>query len=411
MSASGHFGALWHTRIVESVGEATAPSEFRLFKTNLPIIVVAAACNYLAFGISTVLLPSLVTEDLGGGDLAVGVVVGSFALSAMVTRPKAGHLGNQLGRRTLMLVGALIIGASFAAYGFSEFLAILLVLRLVTGTGEALFYTGAATMVADLAPPDQRTTAIGYYSVAIYVGTGLGPALGDSLGDHFGFRAAFLIAGVLACTSGLLSLTLPNHRIAEDPTDERQPLLNRAALLPGCVLALGVMGTVAFQAYVPLYVEEIGLDTSQWVFLLYSVVMISIRAFAKPIHRMDPRRAAFGAMVTIAVGLATIAAVPSPAALYIGTAILACGFAVQFPALMAMAINRASERDRSSAVGTYTAFMNLSIAAGGLLLAIPAELSGYRASFAFGALSALAGVLFLRLAVRPAKSSPAALTG
>jgi hypothetical protein len=42
------------------------------------------------------------------------------------------------------------------------------------------------------------------------------------------------------------------------------------------------------------------------------------------------------------------------------------------------------------------------------VLAIPAELSGYRASFAFGAVSALAGMIFLRVAVRRDESVPAA---
>jgi predicted MFS family arabinose efflux permease len=389
------------------VDDSDRPEQFHLFETKLPLIVASAICNYLAFGISTVLLPSLVTDELGGGDLAVGITVGSFAISAMLTRPSAGHLGNRLGRRTLMLIGAALIGVSFAAYGVSQMLAMLIVLRLITGSGEALYYTGAATMVADLAPPVHRTTAIGYYSVAIYLGTGFGPALGDFLGDRFGFGTAFAIAGGLSCVSGVLSFSLPNHRIIDEPSTARQPLLNRAALMPGCVLALGVMGTVAFQAYIPLYTEELGLSSSQWVFLLYSAVMISIRAFAKPIHRMDPRRAAFGAMVTIAAGLATIASVASPVTLYAGTVLLSCGFAVQFPALMTMAVNRASERDRASAVGTYTAFMNLAIGIGGFVLAIPAELSGYRASFAFGAVSAVAGMIFLRVAVRREETVPA----
>jgi len=109
-------------------------------------------------------------------------------------------------------------------------------------------------------------------------------------------------------------------------------------------------------------------------------------------------------MITIAAGLATMAAVPSPIALYLGTFLLSCGFAVLFPALMTMAVDRATEAERASAVGTYTAFMNLSLGLGGLLLAIPAALAGYRASFAFGALTALGGVAFLRIAGRGLRS-------
>jgi MFS family permease len=380
----------------ERPNPVTAPAA-RVLDVTLVKIIGASTTNYLAFGIVTVLLPRLVTDELGAGDFAVGVVVGVFSLAAMLARPVSGRLGNRLGRRTLMLAGALTIGASFALYGVVAALGVLVVLRLVTGVGEAMFYTGAATMVADHAPPDRRTTAIGYYSVAIYVGTGLGPALGQFLADQVGLQPTLVLAGALSSAGGLMSLGLPNLRIVEAP-GERQPLINRKSLLPGTVLALGVMGMVAFQAYVPLYTEDLGMAGPQWVFLLYSAVMISIRAFGGPIHRIDPWRSATGATVLIAAGMATMAAVPEPIGLYVGAAVFSAGFAVQFPALMTMAVDRATEQERASAVGTYTAFMNVSLGAGGFLLAIPAALSGYRASFATGALTALLGLLLLRLA-------------
>ncbi len=362
-------------------------------------IVVCGSCNYLAFGMVTVMLPHLIKDKLGAGNFAVGVIVGVFAVSGVLTRPAAGRLGNRYGRRSVMITGALVIGASFGLYGVVPAIALLVVLRLSTGVGEALFYTGAATMVADHAPPDRRSQAIGYYSVAIYLGTGLGPTLGESLQQAIGFTQTFAVAGLLSLASGLLAIPLPNLRI-DETSGERPPLLNRDALLPGSVLALGVMGLVAFDAYVPLYATDLGMSGAQYVFLTYSAVMIGIRAFGGRVHHMDPRRAATLAMTMMAGGLLVMSSVASRATLYVGAAMFASGFAVQFPALMTMAVNRATDRERASAVGTYTAFMNLSLGTGGFLLAIPAAAFGYRASFAFGSVSAVFGVVLLRVAVQ-----------
>ena len=51
-----------------------------------------------------------------------------------------------------MLAGAGLVAASTLAYGLASSPAALAGLRLLTGAGEALFWVGALTAVADLAP-------------------------------------------------------------------------------------------------------------------------------------------------------------------------------------------------------------------------------------------------------------------
>jgi MFS family permease len=370
--------------------------------------MIAGFCYFLAMGVTVPVLPKFIAGPLHGSDLVVGIVVGAFAVSAVLTRPTAGRLGNRLGRRALMIGGAGIAGASIAAYGAAPNVAVLAALRLLTGVGEGMFFTGSATIVADLAPAARRGEALSYFSVSVYLGTGLGPTIGEAVSKGDGSSRAFLVAGGLSLLGMALSLRAPETRTIAEPVDVDAPpvarpgLVNRKALGPGAVLALGLMGFTAFQAYVPLYTRRLGLDGSQFVFLVYAAVVLAVRIFGARIpDRIGPARSGTFATIVVAVGLSTIAITGSVPGLYAGTIVFAVGMSLQYPALMAMAVNRADEHERSSVVGTFTAFFDLAQGAGGLLLGGVAGVAGYRASFGGGAVCALFGLALLRLRVAP----------
>jgi len=73
--------------------------------------------------------------------------------------------------------------------------------------------------------------------------------------------------------------------------------------------------------------------------------------------------------------------------------------ALQYPALMALAVSRAPEAERARVVSTFSGFFDLAQAGGGAVLGVAASALGYRAAFGAGALAALAGLLVLRLRV------------
>ena len=382
----------------EGDGAAVRP---KLVTRQLLAVIFAGQFFFLGAGVVIPVLPHFVEGTLGGGSLAVGVVVGSFAFSAVLTRPLAGRLGNQHGRRLLMIVGGIIAGSSIATYGLAPNVLVLVVLRLVTGVGEGFFFTGSATLIADLAPKDRRGEALSYFSVAVYLGLGLGPMLGQALFDSNGPKTAFVVAGMMSGIGALLSTRTSDVVTTLPQSAVRQPLINRKALGPGSVLGLGLMGFTAFAAFVPLYTEQqLDLGGSQYVFLLYAGIVLTVRLLgARLPDRLGALRSGSIATVFIAMGLGIVALVPTPAGLYGGTVVLAVGMALQYPALMAMAVNRATDEDRSSVVGTFTASFDLAQGAGGLILGSVAALAGYRAAFAGGALCAVGAFVLLQLVV------------
>jgi predicted MFS family arabinose efflux permease len=69
--------------------------------------------------------------------------------------------------------------------------------------------------------------------------------------------------------------------------------------------------------------------------------------------------------------------------------------ALQYPGLLALAINRVSDDERPRAVSTFTMFFDIAAGFGGLLVGSVAAVGGYRSAFAACAGCSLLGLVFL----------------
>src|SRR4051794_41459936 len=71
-------------------------------------VFAAVLCGFLAVGAVLPVLPRYVRGPIGAGDVAVGVVTGAFAFTAVIGRPGGGRLADVWGRRRVVVFGALL---------------------------------------------------------------------------------------------------------------------------------------------------------------------------------------------------------------------------------------------------------------------------------------------------------------
>lgn len=362
------------------------------------LVTGATLAYFLSVGALLPTLPLWIDGPLGGDEAAVGLVFGSFGVSALLLRPVAGALSDRHGRRLPMLVGAVLVAASVGSYGVVETVWGLVGLRLVGGAGEAFFYVAAATAVNDLAPDERRGEALSLFSIALYGGIALGPILGEAILHAVGFTPVWVAAASSAALAAVLTWPVPDTRPAEEP-GPRPPLVHRAALAPGVVILVSVWGQAGFHAFVALHAREVGLPRTQLVFVTFAVVVLAVRSFgARLPDRLGLERVATASLVLSAAGAATIGAWTAPAGVYTGTAVFALGQAFAFPALMSIAVNRVPVRERGAVVGTFTAFVDLAFAVGGVSLGVVAAAAGEPAAFVVAAVISLLGLpVLLRL--------------
>ncbi|WP_419839093.1 MFS transporter [Candidatus Poriferisodalis sp.] len=198
----------------------------RLFSGPFLILNISALFSAISFSSMLPLTALLVTKQTGGGDVAVGFAIGVFAITAIAARPLIGRLGDERGRRLLIVIGGFTTAATFFGHIWADTYVVILIMRMLTGAFQGMFFVGSAAMISDLAPEDRRGEAISWFSVFLYFGMGLGPGLGtmieewgDSSFAFGGFDAAFALAGVLMALSAVIGWFLPR----DSPSELVQP--------------------------------------------------------------------------------------------------------------------------------------------------------------------------------------------
>ena len=83
----------------------TGPTRARLVTPRFALVVSCGLSYFLALAMLTPVLPRYVRDDLGHGDVAVGLAVGAMAFGAIVLRTWAGRLGDTVGRLGYQLGG------------------------------------------------------------------------------------------------------------------------------------------------------------------------------------------------------------------------------------------------------------------------------------------------------------------
>lgn len=359
------------------------------------LITLASLAYFTADGILLPAVPLYVEGPLSGSDVAVGFSVGAFSLTALLLRPWAGRLGDRRGRRLLMLVGAGTVTASVIGYVVATSVPLLILFRLITGIGEAFFFTGAASAINDLAPEERRGEAVSFFSLALYIGIGVGPLIGEALIGSAGYTTAWLVAAASAALAAALAVLIPETR-PEGTGLTSGRLIHPAALRPGTALLASVWGMSGFFAFVPLYSLAIGLDGARFVFLLYSAIVVVIRSVGARIpDRVGPVVASRAALAMSTIGLAVVALWRSPVGLFAGVSIFAVGSALAFPALMMLALRGTPASQRGAIIGTFTAFVDLGFGIGPATLGVVSEALGYRGLFLTASAVAACGLALL----------------
>ena len=388
----------------------------RLITPVFLLVTFATFAYFVSVGALIPTLPLYVEGPLGGGDVAVGIGIGAFSLSAVLLRPLSGRLSDVRGRRLLLVAGAGLVTLSVAGYVFASSFALLVFLRLVTGAGEAFFYVGAASAINDIAPDERRGEALSFFSLALYAGLAIGPVLGEAVLGVDSFDAAWLLSAGAAAVALLLGWKVPDTRPSRE-AGVSPPLVHRAALVPGTVLAASVWGLAGFSTFVPLYARELGLEGASLVFVTYSSLVLALRLFGARIpDRLGTRLTARLALTASALGMAILGFWSASAGLFVGGAVFGIGQALAFPALMSIAVRGAPASERGAVVGTFTAFFDLAFGLGAVTLGAVASSFGYPGAFQVAGVVALGGLglLFLyahRDAAAVVETPPAPMGG
>ena len=342
-------------------------------------------CGLVAVGAVLPVLPRYVHGPLGEGDLAVGIVVGAYAITGLLLRPVAGRLADRWGRKPTVLLGALLLSLSGLLNLPHLGIAGLIGARLVLGIGEGSLYTAGSAWIVDMAPVARRGRVLGLYGLAVWGGLSVGPLAGELLLQAGGYSAVWIFAAGMPLVGALIATRISDPFVPLAHS-EPHPLIAPEAVRPGLAVALASVGYAAVATFIVLHLEVRGVGHGATVFAAFAAMIVITRLVAGDLpDRLGPARVAIGATLVEAAGLLVIALAHSlPVALAGGMA-MGAAFSLLNPSLMLIAVGRVSENARGAAMGTYTAFFDAGVGLGAPLAGLAAALTDYEGAFVLAA--------------------------
>ncbi|MCF3133470.1 MFS transporter [Streptomyces olivochromogenes] len=195
----------------------------------LPLLLVSMDVSVLYFAIPSI---SADLEPSGTQQLWIFDIYGFVLAGLLMTM---GSLGDRIGRRRLLLVGAAAFGAASLVAAYANSAETLIAARAVLGIGGATLMPSTMALVRTMfTDPGQRAKAIGIWSGVMTGGIALGSVLSGVLVQYFWWGSVFLVnlpAMVLLLVLG--PILLPESKNPEPGRFDLVSVpLSMAAVLP-----------------------------------------------------------------------------------------------------------------------------------------------------------------------------------
>ena len=157
-------------------------------------------------------------------------IVDSYAFLVAGCLMTMGALGDRVGRRRLLLIGAAGFGAASLLAAFATSPAMLIAARVLLGiTGATLMPSTLALIRVMFTDPRQRTTAFGVWTASFALGGVLAPVVAGILLRHFWWGSVFLVRRA----ADAVLLALGRVLLPESATRGRARRHRRRRAVPG----------------------------------------------------------------------------------------------------------------------------------------------------------------------------------
>jgi DHA2 family multidrug resistance protein-like MFS transporter len=229
---------------------ASVPQATRREWIGLAVLALGALVYVMDLTVLHLAVPKM-SEDLRPSSaelLWIIDIYGFFVAGALVTM---GTLGDRIGRRKLLLVGAAAFGVTSLLAAFSTTPAMLIASRAALGIAGATLAPSTLSLIFHMfQDPRERTIAIGVWIGSFSAGSAIGPVLGGVLLEFFWWGSVFLLA--LPVVAALLILgprVLPEYR---DPNAGRLDPLSAAMAIAAVLAVIFGLTQVAQEGIGPL---------------------------------------------------------------------------------------------------------------------------------------------------------------
>jgi DHA1 family tetracycline resistance protein-like MFS transporter len=226
-------------------------------KSPIVIVFVTVFIDLIGFGIVIPILP-LYAETFHARPATIGMLLASFSAMQFIFSPILGRLSDRVGRRPVLLLSLIGTSIGFLIMGLAGSLLMLFAGRIIDGITGGNISTAQA-YIADVTPPERRSSGMGLIGAAFGLGFIFGPAIGGVL-SHISLAAPFVFASALAAANSVALYFLlpeslaPEHRTAREARASALKVFNESGgRRLGAITLTYFFATVAFSMLTATY--------------------------------------------------------------------------------------------------------------------------------------------------------------
>ncbi|MBO4365466.1 MAG: MFS transporter [Eggerthellaceae bacterium] len=332
------------------------PKKESIWSVAFVILLMANFFQSMATFMANTTLP-LYVESLGAGAGAVGIVIGAFAITSLLSRPFAGPAFDSFSRKKLLMCAQGAIAASFVLYGFTKSIPAVFAVRLLHGLGIGCIAPLAMSLVSEYLPQPKMASGISVFTLSQTMAQVIGPAMGLWLIDALGYQNTYLIAAGLLFASFASIIRLKEIE-RERPPYQLKPnrMFARKAISGAAVLGLFATAYGATTSYLVLYGTKLGISHLGAYFMVYAFCLMATRPlFGSLSDRFGAHRILIPGTLCFAASYVMLAHVHSFSSLMVVAVMASAGFAACVPLVQSMAMTSVPPQRRGAACNTvYT---------------------------------------------------------
>ncbi len=165
------------------------------------------------------ILQESIKADLELSDGQLGLLTGfAFAVFYVTAGIPIARWADRSNRRNIVALSLFIWSFMTALSGFVQNFVQLLAARIGVGVGEAGGSPPSHAIISDIFGPNERASAIGFYSMGVSIGILFGFLAGGWLNEFFGWRVAFMVVGIPGLVLAIIvrfTVTEPRRGLSE----------------------------------------------------------------------------------------------------------------------------------------------------------------------------------------------------
>ena len=237
------------------------------YHTVWAIMVFGWVTNYMVrSSLSPLLIPILQEFELTYAQ--AGILATAFFYAYTFMQLPAGHLGDRLGRKVVLVLCTGWWGLMSLFTGLAHSFASFFIFRFLTGVGEGAYFSNDRPIISAYTPERKRGLGQGVSFIGLGIGMFIGISLAGWISDRWGWRSVFILYAFPSFLASFLIYRLINEPPRSEPEKSGENKVSYSLIFKSrdlwllylggipAIYALWVVGTWA-----PAMFKEMGVES------------------------------------------------------------------------------------------------------------------------------------------------------